>query len=296
VFPIQLSDGSGHGWLNITAGPVYGRGNVLPRLSFQLVARTPRERMKVQVHQLHAELLCANEMLGVASVTGLWPSFTDFNFSIDIPVGRSAIAFISEQFSGDVIDLVLSLTGWLRVMREADQEDRRFVTDPEPGEWGFVSVGRGNTTQLQVRVARSDWLKQVLEPIGTLEYVLTDVALPKGAASSSFSAALTHLREAERQYQLGHDPDVFAHCKAMTEALPGWPKAIFASLVDQRQAEVLSALLKDAVDYFNRGRHVAQEGDQKGQFQVSHRDARFALTLSKVLLAEIADIVSAPHS
>lgn len=296
MFPVQLSDASGYGWLNITPGPVYGRGRVLPRLSFQLVARTPREKLKVQIHQLQAELLCANEALGVATVTGLWPSFSDFNFSIDIPLSRQALAFLNEQFSGDVLDLTLVLTGWLHVLRQPDADEQRFASTPEAGEWGFVSVGRGSSAQLQVRVSRSDWLKQVLEPIGTLEYVLTDIALPKGAAATDFANALAHLCEAERQYQLGHDPDVFAHCKAMTEALPGAPKAVFAALVDQQQAEILNALLKDAVDYFNRGRHVVQQGEQKGQFPVSHRDARFALTLSKILLAEIADILSAPHS
>jgi hypothetical protein len=293
---VQLGDGSGIGWLNITSGPVYGRGVVLPRLSFQLVARTPREKMAVQIHQLQAELLCGYEALGVAMVTGLWPSFSDFNFSIDVPVSRQAIVFISEQFVGDTLDLTLSLTGWLHVRRDPDPQDRNIVSNPEPGEWGFVSVGRGSTTHLQVRIARSDWLKHVLEPIGTLEYVLTDIALPKSAAGSTFSDALAHLREAERQYQLGHDPAVFAHCKAMTEALPGWPKAIFSTFPDQQQAEILNALLKDAVDYFNRGRHVAQTGEQKGKFPVDHRNARFALTLGKVLLAELADIVSAPHA
>jgi len=65
---------------------------------------------------------------------------------------------------------------------------------------------------------------------------------------------------------------------------------------ERERAEILDTLLKDAVDYFNRGRHIAQTGEQKGRFPVSHRDARFALTLSKVLLAEIADIISAPHN
>jgi hypothetical protein len=295
VFSVQLGDSSGIGWLNITPGPVYGRGNVLPRLSFQLVARTPREKMQVQIHQLHAELRCANEALGVATVTGLWPSFGDCHFSIDVPASRQALSFISEQFRGDTLDLKLVLSGWLYVLREADPDDRKVMSAPDPGEWGFVSVGRGSTTELQVRVSRGDWLKQVLEPIGTLEYVLTEIALPKGAAGSTFSKALAHLREAERQYALGHDASVFSYCKAMTEAMPGWPKDIFSALVDRQQAEILDALLKDAVDYFNRGRHVAQEGEQKGEFPIDHRAAWFALTLSKVLFAEIAETVSAPH-
>ncbi len=202
MFSVQLGDSSGIGWLNITPGPVYGRGIVLPRLSFQLVARTPREKMKVQIHQLHVELQCAKEVLGVATVTGLWPSFGDYHFSIDVPVSRQALSFISEQFTGDSLDLKLVLSGWLNVLREADPEDRKVMSAPEPGEWGFVSVGRGSATELQVRVSRSDWLKQVLEPIGTLEYVLTEIALPKGAAGSTFSKALAHLREAERQYAL----------------------------------------------------------------------------------------------
>jgi hypothetical protein len=282
--------------MNLAPGQVYGRGAVLPRLSFELVARTPREKMAVQIHHLHAQLEYANEVLGSGSVTGIWVSFSDSRFSIEIPISRQALAHIDDHTAGDRLDLHLSLSGWLHVRRDADLQESRMLSTPEPGEWGFVSVGRGSVTQLIVQVGRSDWLKQVLEPIGTLEYVLSEIALPKGAAGSSFSVPLSHLAEAERQYALGHDADVFAHCKAMTETLPGWPKQIFAALTDRDKAESLDALLKEAVDYFNRGRHPAKQGVQQGQFPVDHRDARFAVMLSKVLLAEVASVVSAPQS
>lgn len=293
---VQLTDSQGIGWLNLSPGRVYGRGTVFPRLSFELIARTPREKMSVQIHHLHAQLEYANEVLGTGTATGIWAHFSDVHLSIEIPISMQTLAYIDQGTTGDRLDFTLSLTGWLHVRREPDPDERRILSTPEPGEWGFISVGRGSTTNVLIQVGRSDWLKQVLEPIGTLEYVLTEIALPRGAGGLAFSAPLSHLAEAERQYALGHDADVFARCKAMTETLPGWPKDIFTAISDREKAESLDSLLKEAVDYFNRGRHPAKEGAQSGQFPVDHRDARFALTLSKVLLAEIAAVLSAPHS
>lgn len=45
-------------------------------------------------------------------------------------------------------------------------------------------------------------------------------------------------------------------------------------------------LLKQAKSYFNSGRHVSKsDSSQEGSFPVDHRDAEFALYLSRIFLA-----------
>lgn len=72
----------------------------------------------------------------------------------------------------------------------------------------------------------------------------------------------------------------------------GYSKNIFDGIADEGKATSLDAVLNEGGAYLHRGRHVAQEGDQKGEFPVDHADARFALTLTRLLVGEVARLTS----
>lgn len=154
-------------------------------------------------------------------------------------------------------------------------------------------VRRDVHAEVSLQVPRSEWFKRILEPIGSHEYLLTEIPLLKGGVGALLQASYRQLTEAERHFADGNDASVFFHCKGAIEALPGWPKGIFESVVDQAKARRLDELVKSAKSYYDHGRHIAQEGGQQGDFPVNHREAQFALNMAKVLLAEAAAVLGA---
>jgi hypothetical protein len=282
----------GHGttnWVLLDAGRVTGQGQVAPRLCFQMSARTPRERMQVEIHLIHAELTLGNESLGHGFLTGIPLSHGERPFSLDVPVSRPALDHLEAIAPSTRIDLELKLTGWLRG-RDDNEDGPRFTSSPEPGEWVFQSFGQANQALLRFEVARSDWFTHVLEPIGAVQYVSTEILLPTGDAS--LRAAVGKIREAESAYAMHDDPAVFLYCRGAIDALPGAKQDIFAALSDPEEATLLNALTLQAGQYLHRGRHVATGGDGGAEFPVDHADARFALNLTKVLIAHLSRVLA----
>jgi hypothetical protein len=282
----------GHGptnWALIDAGRVSGQGQIAPRLCFEMHARTPRERMHVDLHLLQAELRVGGEFLGTGFLTGLALSHGGRPLTLEIPVTRTAISYLEEVAPENRIDLQLKLTGWLRA-QDDNEDSHRFTSDPEPGEPVFQSFGQANQALLGFEVARSDWFTNVLEPIGAMQYISTEIVLPRG--DPSLNASLAQIRQAESAYAMHDGPAVFLYCRAAIDALPGAKQDIFASLSDRDEARLLDDLTRQAGRYFHRGRHVAGDGDQDGQFPVDHHDARFALNLTKLLVAHIGHLLA----
>jgi hypothetical protein len=286
LMEVTLGDGTTT-WVRLRAGRVTGRGRIMPRLVFELEARTPRERMRVDIQLMHARLVAAGEPMGEGFATGLVLGSMDTHIQIDVPITIHALDALDVALGGERIDLALELAGFLRA-RDENEDNPQYASRPAPGEWTYEPFGRSRNVLLHFDVARSDWFKHVLEPIGTVEYVSTEIALPRG--DHALRASVNHLREAERAFREGDAPTVFARCRAATEALPGAPKHIFDSLPDDSEREVLDELMRQATQYFHRGRHVGESGD----FKVDHHDARFALNLAKLLIIQTARVLERP--
>lgn len=174
--------------------------------------------------------------------------------------------------------------------RAADRpHHERYRDDPVEDRAVFQSFGQANQALLIFEIARSDWFKRVLEPIGTVEYLSSEIVLPRG--DPSLRAAVARLRDAESAFANHDDPSVFLHCRGALDALPGAKQEIFATLADRSEAKVLDRLTLGVGDYLHRGRHVAEEGEQDGEFPVDHDDARFALNLTKLLVAHISRVL-----
>lgn len=285
---VSLGD-TNKAWVLLDADRVTGQGTIAPRLCFQMRARTPRERMAVEIHLMRAELAIGQERLGEGFLTGIPLAHGERSITIDIPISRPALDYLEAVSPAERVDLELRLTGWLRG-KDGNEDGRRFVGDPAPGEWVFQHFGEARQTTLPFEVARSDWFTHVLQPIGTVQYVSTEIKLTD--ADPALRAAVSQIAEAERAYSSGNDPAVFLHCRAAIDALPGAKQEIFASLSDKQEAEALNSLMLQAGRYFHLGRHVAPEGSKQGTFPVDHRDARFALNLVKLLIAHTSTVLS----
>jgi hypothetical protein len=244
-------------------GLIYTRGEVLPRLSIELKLRTPREKVQAEIHFLRMQVQYANEVLAEGTSAGEFVDFHDRRLIVEAPITRAALQFVNDRLVGDRVDLTLQLSGWMRI------------------------------SALVLQVPRGEWFKRVIEPIGTMEYLLTEIPLLKGGVGAALEKSYKQLQEAERHWVTGNDPSVFFHCKGAIEALPGWPQQIFDALVDRTKAECLDKLVHSAKNYFDHGRHIAQSGSQEGEFPVDHREAEFALSLTKVLLAETGSVLGA---
>ncbi len=285
---VSLGD-STTGWALLGADRVTGQGQVVPRLAFQMRARTPRERMQVEIHLLRAELTIGQECLGDGFLTGIPLAHGERYITLEIPVSRHALDYLDRISLIERVDLELKLTGWLRG-RDDNEDGPRFVGGVQPGEWVFQHIGVARQTTLPFQVARSDWFTHVLQPIGTIEYISAEIALPTGDAA--LRAAVDQIGEAERAYANGNDPAVFLHCRAAIDALPGAKQNIFASLANQDEAKLLDDLMLQAGRYFHHGRHVVTDGDEQGVFPVDHHDARFALNLAKLLIAHTSHVLA----
>jgi len=291
---VQLGDAAGHGWIKLRSGDVFARGMVRPRLWVTMHASTTREKRYANIHLLRAKLLLGNEEIAEGLLSGVSLNYMERQLTLEIPISREALQYVTDNATGERIDLKLDLSGWMQVRRElTEDEPARFQENPEPGEWGFLTFGEGRQTQLDFQIARSHWFTQVLDPVGTVSYVVTEIPLPKGGAGAAFQATLNHLREAERKYASGDDAGVFVSCRAALETLPGAPKQIFAPVSDRDVAERLNAVMKETVDYLHRGRHPQREGDRSGEFPVDHADAQFALSLTRLLVAQTSRLLNA---
>jgi hypothetical protein len=290
---VQLSDAAGRGWIRLRAGDVHARGYVQPRLVVYLYAATTRERQWAEIHLLRGKLTFDNEQLGEGLLSGESLNYGERSIALEIPVDRAALQYVTDRAGGDRVDLALDIEGWMHVRRDsADDDPAVYQETPTPGHWGFLPFGRGSQTRLDLWIARSDWFTRVMEPVGTLSYIVTEIPVPKGSTAGEFLAALNHLREAESKYATGDDAEVFFRCRAALEVLPGAPKNIFNSLPDQAEAKCMDAMMAEVVGYLHRGRHPQRQGEQRGDFGVDHADAGFALALTRLLVAQTSRLLS----
>jgi hypothetical protein len=262
VTSIQLGDSAGRGWLNLRPDGMFARGSVRPRLYITLHGETTREKRFVDIHLLRGVLTFENEQLAEGFLTGESLNYVSRPLTLEVPISREAIQYVTDRITGDKIDFILELSGWLEVHREPTDDDPPYMGEtPSPGQRGFLMVGGSGRGQIRMQIDRGHWFTQVMDPVGTLTYVVTEIPLPKGSGSAAaFQPVLNHLREAERNYAAGDDAGVFFRCRAALEALPGAPKDIFAGLADPDLAECMNALTKESVDYLHRGRHTQREG------------------------------------
>jgi hypothetical protein len=142
---------------------------------------------------------------------------------------------------------------------------------------------------LEVEIPRSTWVKEVLEPIGTSRYIWMELLIPTLPTGRKWLKVQEHLEKAEARDHEGADPDVLRHCHDALSALsPRSPKTILPAVADQDKKDKLDRALQDFRAFLQNGRHPQQTGG----YDVDHRDAQFALAMTKVWLTYIARLES----
>jgi hypothetical protein len=104
-------------------------------------ARTPRERMHVELHLMQAELRVRDELLGTGFLTGIPLSHGARPITMGIPVSRGAVSYLEAASPENRIDLELKLTGWLRA-RDDNEDANRFMSDPLPASQSSRALAR----------------------------------------------------------------------------------------------------------------------------------------------------------
>jgi hypothetical protein len=82
-----------------------------------------------------------------------------------------------------------------------------------------VSFGHANRADLRFEVARSDWFSRVLEPIGTVEYISTEIVLPRD--DTALKAAVDQIPQSRERLRLARGPCRVSLLPGSGDALPG---------------------------------------------------------------------------
>jgi hypothetical protein len=279
---VSFTDLSATIWMTLEFKGARGKGRVAPSLVLEFEATTQNQDCRVELHHLQGKLYSDFEYLGQGFIEFRTISSNGTRIEMQVPLAPALFGYINEKLTGDAtIGLTISFSGAMRIWHDLD---RAYASSPPRGEWTFVGIGDNHQTGLKFQIARSDWFKYVLEPIGMDEYVFAEIKIPKGLLKSKFTAAAQSVLKAESHFVNGDDPEVFFQCRAALETLTGAPKSIFDSVADEGKRQALNDLVQRLVDLLHRGRHAQPE---KG-FMVNHQDAELALSLTKVVLAYIS--------
>jgi hypothetical protein len=248
--------------------------------------------MSVQVVQLSADVLIANERVGSGSVreAGRFINYIESPLTLEVPVDRRAINFLQGEFREHTMHLGLNWRGLARVRHEGFEQET-FGPPVPAGDWHLVPFDTGSGT-MSASVSRTDWVKGVLEPLGFGSFLLLELPIPSTPNAGEWDAALSHLKTAEEQYHQGNDPGVFHSCFAAFERFRGDAASAFPTISDEEKRKKINDLLAKLNAFFNSGRHTSKSGPQAGFFAVDHRDSEAALAMSKVFLTYIAKILA----
>jgi hypothetical protein len=270
--------------VNLDLQSVGALGRISPRLLLVFHAETPNERTQVEFHDLRARVTFEDELLGETRVAGDHIRSHGTSVSLDVPTSHRLLGFVTDRLGPNAaVALNVEWDGILKVLWQPNESDMRFQGEPEPGVWTEIAVDGANHKQY-VAIPRSEWYSRVVAPLGSIDIVFTEIAVPKGPLGDQWKAANALLAKAEQAYATGDDPAVFLHLRGAIDALPGAKKAIFDDLPEPKRSYV-NELAKALGSYLHSGRHVAELAAGEAGFPVDHIDARFAMNLTRVLLS-----------
>jgi hypothetical protein len=103
-------------------------------------ARTPRERMAVQLHVMRGELVAGRELLGQGVLTGISLNHHDLQVTLEVPVSRASLECLDHQVTGSRVDVALS--GWLNGRDDDTDSLAMLIGMPERGGFRATRVAR----------------------------------------------------------------------------------------------------------------------------------------------------------
>jgi hypothetical protein len=199
---------------------------------------------------------------------------------IDVPITLRALDYATEHcMDENYVMLFFRMEAVVEVQHSVDTEWTEMTAHLEDPSVDLTP---------SIHVARSTWFDSVLAEARMVEYVFLEIPVPESPDKDRWLKARQHLEQAEHMYRHGNDAQVLAACYAALESLHPDPKQVFASMADREKRKHVDELMIGTKRYLHSGRHVvrdAEQTDMLGDFDVDHRDASFALALTKCWIA-----------
>jgi hypothetical protein len=282
-----------YGLVTLTSSWVGASGGPSPQLLLHLTARASLPDVSVQLVQLQARVQSDSTLITIAEpvAPGAVVFGTDSGLTFEGPLARAALHFMDGQFRAQRSTFLnVEFRGLLNVKNvgipgKVPGVDAMF----NPGEW---RLWQATAMSMLISVSRDEWLEKVMKVIEPTDYMILEVPIPTVPNRSRFQKALAHLKTADEHFEGGNDPGVLQSCYAAFDSLEGAPKEILAKLDDNEKRKQVDELLLKAKVYLNAGRHVSKTGLQAGEFYVDHRDAEFALGMTKMMVSYVARLLA----
>lgn len=286
----------GYDTLQFEYATVSSQGRVRPMLNVAFKVRINQlpQRPQMGAHQfsgppevllrhLFLDVRCGSELVAQGQLRSPVPSITihgdDTQVSLDVEISPAAIRHIDVTARGDDVKLMLNFINVGISYREMSSGDAVAA-------WREAQPAGGQ--MMMVTVPRSEWVKNVLDPIGTVRYIWMELPLPALPADGRWQAVQRHLNLAEQRHHEGFDADVLRHCHDALAALAEAPTEIIPTLADEAKRRALDAALQKFRSFLHEGRHPDR---QTGLYDADHRDAEFALASTKIWLTYLARLV-----
>lgn len=286
TYQVQFAN---QGILTLEDQSVVGIGRITPRLSFCFKASTAiQPGLTGRMLALELQVTFNAELVGTGTLP---PQFHSISLqgaslpAIDVALSPAALEFLRDGVRSNDLVLGLKFSG----LFQADSSGcPGWIQQQSPALLLPISSDVGT-----LQVAHSDWVRKILNPLSAGDYMLLSLHVPAPTASGPWKAALGHLQAAEDAYTRGDDPTVLQKCHAVFESLsPGSAKTLFDSVLDTKKRSHLDKLMVESKGFLHAGRHVAADGAMLGEFDVDHRDSKFALAYTKVWVAYLGRLLT----
>lgn len=156
---------------------VHGIGRVNPRLSFIFGCMTLNPDISAQLLSLQLDVMSGNELLATGSLkaAGRALNLLGDTIQVETVLLPNTIAFLEETARDNDLSIGLQFHGQLRV-----SGDLSGVVQPNAAAEGqILPVASSNGT---LNIPHSDWLKNILEPIGVGRYMSLTLRFPTTGA------------------------------------------------------------------------------------------------------------------
>jgi len=266
----------------------------VPFLRVDISVRAMSPRFRINILQFQARIQVDKVLICVAQPVELGEGIGsgDGSLKLEGPLSRDALRFMESRFRDSrtcTLTIALSSLLWFRD-DVAEIQSAMFTNLVPPGQWGVIYTTQN---EMYPQITRDDWLEKVVKVIQPDDYAILEVPIPATPSRGRFQKALTHLATAQERFERGDDPGVLQSCHGAFESLsPGAPKDVLAKLADEEKRKRLDTLLVAAKNYLHAGRHVSKSGTRIGEFDVDHRDAEFALGVTKMAISYVARLLA----
>ncbi len=171
----------------LTFDAVRGEGRIAPRLVLSFSGRPTKEQTHVILDRVTAEVWLDSEMIGSGGMRDVAAHLYHYggNLQVVVPISRDVVRHVDENLRSDQLSLRIDLRAAARW---------RVERDGDVGEWTEDAA----FSQATVMVSRSDWVTNVVAPVGVEQFVLMELPVPPPPDRNRWVRSLQHVAEAER--------------------------------------------------------------------------------------------------